>query len=146
MVTIHMLGVIMNMKMLRRRAAERRQNGETYLDGDGPKHYEDCTRYCADCASAAGIAAETSHGGLRTPSAAWNDAGRTGRVLGGRFAAPFAATRGAAPGSWTPQRLGDGNRAAIPANNADQERGVDVCQRGYQSGARMGGCNWQSER
>jgi len=57
MVTIHMLRVIMNMKMLRRRVAERRKNGEAHLNGDGPKHYEDCTCYCADCASAVRIAA-----------------------------------------------------------------------------------------
>ncbi len=67
-------------------------------------------------------------------------------VLGGRFATRFAATSGATPGGWTPQRPGDGNRGAIPANNADRERGVDGCQRGYQLGARIGGCNCQTER
>jgi len=88
----------------------------------------------------------TSHGRLGTPSAARNDAGRTGRVLGGRFATRFRAANGAAPGGWTPRPPGDGNRTAIPANNADQERGVDVCQRGYQLGARMGGCKSQTDR
>ena len=66
--------------------------------------------------------------------------------LGGRFATRVAAAGGATSGSWTPRWLGDENRAANPANNADQERDVDGGQRGYQSGARMGGWNWQTER